>query len=163
MTNSSSNAERQLQTSEAAMNLMANPSFRNGDFGASGRNGGQIIIARGFHDGGEQQERIILHPGGPPSAPPAQPHHQIQQQQQQELSPVFIMAPSSQSSSSSQRIRNLNVMQPPPPITTTKGSNPSLPSFGGSIERFNSNDLRSPLLQKKISRTPLPIIGGKFM
>ena len=141
------------------MNLMANPSFRNGDFGAAG-NGRQIIIARGFHDGGEQQERIILHPGGPPSAPPAQPHHQYQQQQQQ-LSPVFVMAPSSSQSSSTQKMRNLNVLQPPPP--TTKGSSPSLPSFGGSLERFNSNGLRSPLLQNKISRTPLPIIGGKFV
>ena len=157
MTNN--NAERQLP-SEAAMNLLANPSFRNGvDFGAAG-NGGQIIIARGFHDGGEQQQRIILHPGGPPSAPPAQPHHH---QQQQQLSPVFVMAPSSSQSqsSSTQRMRNLNVLQPPPP--TMKGSSPSLPSFGGSLERLNSNGLRSPLLQNKISRTPLPVIGGKFI
>ncbi len=38
----------------------------------------------------------------------------------------------------------------------------SLPSFGDSFDQLshNNNGLRSPLLEAKITRTPLPVIGG---
>ena len=99
---------------------------------------GSFIITGGMYGSG--QERILVHTGGLPSAP-----------QPPQLSPVFILP-----TSPSQKV-------------VSEGSEDaglSLPSFGGSLEGGLSNGQkggggRTPLLSDKITRTPLPVIGGK--
>ena len=113
---------------------------------------GEICLVRGVYGSG--QERIILpHPGGPPSAPPIA-GGMVQHQQPSQLSPVFLMP-----NSPPQVMRNLCTQ---PQQAPTKGSSPSLPSFG-SLGSPSNNGLRSPLLGEKVVRTPLPIIGGKLL
>ena len=125
-------------------NLIANPM-------ASGlHQAGSFIITGGMYGSG--QERILVHTGGIPSAPPPNSNNQAPQ-----LSPVFILPPPAAPA--------------PTPCHPSEGSDDvgiSLPSFGGSFEGCLSNGpegkgLRTPLLSEgvKLSRTPLPVIGGR--
>ena len=134
---------------------------------------GSYIITGGMY--GSAQERIIVHTGGLPSAPAPPPPSQ------QQLSPVFFMPPPSQPETS-QRLMNMTH----PTTKAAKASRApseadedqnkttslSLPSFGGSFDQLSHNNggsgggMRSPLLGgeegPKITRTPLPVIGGKL-
>ena len=138
---------------------------------------GSYIITGGMYGSG--QERIIVHTGGVPSAPPSS---------QQQLSPVFFMPPSNSGGNGApptpaapaepgplpqQRVLNMTsatalaskggkgFTTEPEEDNHKTTTSLSLPSFGDSFDQLSHNNGLSPLLEPKITRTPLPVIGGK--
>ena len=159
-------------SSGASSHLIANPVANL----AEALPQGSYIITGGMY--GSAQERIIVHTGGLPSAPAPPPSTQPQ------LSPVFFMPPPASQPETSQRL--LNMTHPTTKAAKAsrapseadeeqnKTTSLSLPSFGGSFDQLSHHNgnggsgggMRSPLLGgeegPKITRTPLPVIGGKL-
>lgn len=158
---------------DSRFNLIANP-MANAQQGQQGNPApGSFIITGGMYGSG--QERILVHTGGLPSAPPSA--HQPQQQ----LSPVFILPPPAQPQPQPQpqiqQVRNMTLasnrpMKKASPVQSDEENGTSLPSFGGSFDCLSGNGNNgykhssTPLLSEcpeKITRTPLPVIGGRCM
>lgn len=123
---------------------------------------GSFIITGGMYGSG--QERILVHTGGLPTAPPSS----------QQLSPVFILPPQQQPQQpESQYARNMTMKTGKRKSPTYsedeegKTGSVSLPSFGSAADDgyTGGNGYKKPLLpsneEAKITRTPLPVIGGR--
>ena len=147
---------------------------------------GSYIITGGMYGSG--QERIIVHTGGVPSAPPSS-QQQLSPVFFMPPAPrggggggagnngtsTTVASAHQPELATQQRVLNMTsatlASKGPkaPPISEPDEDNHktttslSLPSFGDSFDQLshNNNGLRSPLLEPKITRTPLPVIGGK--